>query len=156
MILKIPSFLSHLPVHAGFPVPVVMLWVDGKPDFRAVDAGRIIRCYERRECGICGRRLSDMSYFIGGDGCKGNHNFRDPAMHLNCANFSVEICPFLNGTREGYSERPLPNVPVSVRPAFVPENKYIMKSMTKWTKLLPEDGGGAVFQAGLWLSITKI
>jgi hypothetical protein len=33
----IPEFLSHLKTYGGYPVPFTQLWIDGKPDFRAVD-----------------------------------------------------------------------------------------------------------------------
>jgi hypothetical protein len=33
----IPAFLSHLKIYSGYPVPFTQVWIDGKPDFRAVD-----------------------------------------------------------------------------------------------------------------------
>jgi hypothetical protein len=153
----IPDFLSHLPQYAGFPVPVIMLWVDGKPDFRAIDTERALDCYNRKLCGVCGRPLRAMSYFIGGDGCKRSHFFLDPAMHFKCAEFSANICPFISGKREGYSERAIPDsIPVAVRPAFVPEKMYIMRSMTKWTRMRPAQGGGVAFRAGTWLECREV
>jgi len=140
-------------------VPFVMLWVDGKPDFRAVDSEKIMECYKSKLCGICGRRLGEFSYFIGGDGCKRNHVFLDPAMHRECAEFSAIVCPFLSGQREGYSERPIPkknDIVIATRPAWVPENKYILKSRTKWTEMRPEAGGGVAFKAGMWLGAVSI
>jgi hypothetical protein len=43
--ILIPKFLEHLERHSGFPVPFVMLWVDGRPDFRAVDSALVLRCW---------------------------------------------------------------------------------------------------------------
>jgi hypothetical protein len=157
--MNIPSFLEHLPRHGEYPVPFVVLWIEGKPDFRTIDTEKAVRCYKERLCAICGRRLGEFSYFIGGDGCKRSHAFRDPAMHRECAEFSTLACPFLSGKRTGYSERALPNVPgyqLGVRPGYVPERTYIFKTRTRWTRIEPERGGGAVFVAGQWLGVTEI
>ncbi len=147
--IVIPDFLAHLPRYAGFPVPVIMLWVDGKPDFRAVDSSRIVQCFKKRQCGICGTKLGDESFFIGGDACRRNHLFLDPAMHKVCAEFSAKICPFLSGQRAHYSERAVPavqGVMIAERPPYVPENMFLFRSMTKWTRMLPEGNGGVCFK----------
>src|SRR5258708_36795778 len=65
-VLKIPKFLAHLKTYGGYPVPFTQLWALGKPDFRAVDMEHCARCLRDKLCAICGRRLGEYCYFIGG------------------------------------------------------------------------------------------
>ena len=78
--LKIPEFLAHLKIYGGYPVPFTQLWASDKPDFRAVDLEHCARCLRDRLCAICGRRLGEYCYFIGGPLSKKNRLFVDPAM----------------------------------------------------------------------------
>jgi len=79
--IEIPKFLSHLKTYGGYPVPFVQMWIDGKPDFRVIDPVKTTRCVNEKLCAICGVKLGEFCYFIGGDLCKQNHLFTDPAMH---------------------------------------------------------------------------
>src|SRR5258708_29133017 len=79
-VLKIPKFLAHLKTYGGYPVPFTQLWALGKPDFRAVDMEHCARCLRDKLCAICGRRLGEYCYFIGGPLSKKKPLFLDPAM----------------------------------------------------------------------------
>lgn len=156
--MDIPKFLEHLPRHGEYPVPFVMMWIDGKPDFRTVDREKIIECYVKKLCGICGHRLGEFSYFIGGDASKENHAFLDPPMHEACAEFASTICPFLIGER-GYSERKPPQIEggiVSSRPPEISEGEWILKARTKQTRMAREPSTGVAFVAGRWLKCVRI
>jgi hypothetical protein len=76
--MEISKFLSHLKTHNGYPVPFTQVWIDGKPDFRAVDPAKTMRCVQEKLCAICGRRLGEKSRFIGGPLSKNNRLFTDP------------------------------------------------------------------------------
>ncbi len=65
-VLKIPEFLAHLKTYGGYPVPFTQLWASGMPDFRAADMEHCARCLRDKLCAICGRRLGEYCYFIGG------------------------------------------------------------------------------------------
>src|SRR5260221_3248361 len=65
-VLKIPKFLAHLKTYGGYPVPFTQLWASGMPDFRAADMEHCARCLRDKLCAICGRRLGEYCYFIGG------------------------------------------------------------------------------------------
>jgi len=71
--VDIPKFLSHLKTYGGYPVPFVQMWIDGKPDFRVIDPEKVARCVNEKLCAICGVRLGEFSFFIGGDLCQANH-----------------------------------------------------------------------------------
>ncbi len=88
--IAIPTYLSHLPIYQGWPVPFTQAWFDGKPDFRTVDPQKTVRCVTEKLCAICGRRLGDKSYFIGGPLSKANRVFTDPPMHKRCAEFAEQ------------------------------------------------------------------
>jgi hypothetical protein len=75
--IEIPKFLSRLKTYGGYPVPFVQLWIDGKPDFRVIDPEKVARCVNEKLYAICGVRLGEFCYFIGGDLCKQNHLFTD-------------------------------------------------------------------------------
>ncbi len=107
--IEIPKFLSHLPVYVGFPIPFTTFVHEGKPDFRVTDMEKWDACVRSQLCGICGRKLGEYSYFIGGPISVENRLFFDPAMHKDCAEYAARICPFLNGRKTEY--RPLTNEP---------------------------------------------
>lgn len=96
------KLLRSLKVFAGLPVPVTAKWVDGKPDFRQTDHAQMIRCVDFKLCGVCGRKLALSAYWIGGSLCQQHHFFADAAMHRECAEESMRLCPFLNGRRQQY------------------------------------------------------
>lgn len=103
--MEIPNFLTHLPMFSGFPVFYTVMWNGNKPDFRVVDHSKVERCVHNQLCGICGNRMFEWGYFIGGPNSRESLLFKDPAMHLLCAEFSTKICPYLTGQRVEYSER---------------------------------------------------
>src|SRR5258708_24924075 len=65
-VLEIPEFLAHLKTYGGYPIPFTQLSAYGKPDFRAADMEHCARSLRDKLCSICGRRLGEYCYFIGG------------------------------------------------------------------------------------------
>jgi hypothetical protein len=108
--IVIPKFLSHLPTHRGLPVLFTSMWVDGVPDFRVTDKDKMKQAVLNRLCGVCGKRLGEWAWFIGGPKSLVESSlFVDPAMHRKCAEFSISVCPFLSGrTWESNRSRPIP------------------------------------------------
>ncbi|MFZ0804142.1 MAG: hypothetical protein WAN70_18395 [Terriglobales bacterium] len=128
-----PAFLSHLPVVAGMPVPVFVTWFDGVPDFRVPDTQKVAECLKLRLCGICGRKLGEHMYFIGGPLSKANKLFNDPPMHKACAEFSSRVCPYLTGKRQDYSRRAVPDKTrvTKLMAHGRPAELFILKARTK-------------------------
>ena len=91
--------LAKLRVFAGLPVPVTAKWIDGKPDFRQTDPEQMMRCVKFHLCGVCGGKLGLTCYWLGGPLCQRNRFFADAAMHRECAEESMRLCPFLNAKR---------------------------------------------------------
>lgn len=94
----IPAFLSHLKVNNnGYPIPYFVAYKDGKPDFRLLDPQKQVFCATHKKCAICGKKLFDKSYYFisGPEGYK-NKVSTDPAMHRQCAEYSINSCPHLH------------------------------------------------------------
>jgi len=104
--IDIPRRLRQRPRDPrGYPIPyVVLIREDGNPDFRASQPNRWLICVERRQCQLCGQRLDGGGWFIGAPECEKSRRFLDPAMHLDCAIYSLRVCPFLAITKAHYSD----------------------------------------------------
>ncbi len=156
-VLKIPKFLAHLKTYSGYPVPFTQLWVLARPDFSAVDAEHCARCLRDKLCAICGRRLGEYCYFIGGPLSKKNRLFVDPAMHKQCAEFASQTCPFLSGQKLEYSNRPaehkdafVTEVPMAPRPRTM----FTMRTYTKKVRTVTVKGR-AMIQAESWIDVKE-
>ncbi len=154
-VLKIPQFLAHLKTYGGYPVPFAQLWHVGTPDFRAVDSEHCARCLRDKLCAICGRRLGEYCYFIGGPLSKKSRLFVDPAMHKQCAEFASQTCPFLSGQKLEYSnpsaeykDALLTKVPMAPRP----DTMFIMRTCTKKVRAVTVNGK-TMIQAGPWIDL---
>ncbi len=93
---KAPSRILGLPVdERGYPVPWFVAWVDGKPEFRAMDTAKFIRAIKEKRCWVCGELLGAKFAFVIGPMCAVNRISSEPPSHLECAVFSAQGCPFL-------------------------------------------------------------
>lgn len=101
-------FLDHLERYGEYPVPFIVKWIDGKPDFRVVDPEKWERCVREKLCSICGFRLGEISFIVGGPVTGKRYLFFDPPMHKKCAEFSAEVCPYVSGKNRKFSDRPIP------------------------------------------------
>lgn len=107
----IPERIKLRPTYGAHPVPFTT-WrnpTTDVPDFRVIDTARQIEAIEHRLCGICGQKMDYWVAFIGGPMAIAARQFRDPAMHDDCARFAAIACPFLNGRqhemRDGAEEK---------------------------------------------------
>ena len=156
--IEIPKFLSHLKTYGGYPVPFVQMYFDGKPDFRVIDPERSDECLRDKLCAICGKRLGEFCYFIGGALCKENHLFADAPMHEDCADFASKTCPFVSGKKHEYSTRPVDETVTTVlemASPVRPEKMFIFKTRTKTVQRV-EVNGSPFIQAGPWSRVTEI
>ena len=92
----LPDRMKTLPVdERGYPVPWFVDWVDGKPEFRAMDPKKWVRAIRMKLCWVCGERLGRNLVFVAGPMCGINRTSSEPPNHLECARWSVRNCPFL-------------------------------------------------------------
>jgi hypothetical protein len=91
-----PLFMQKLPIdERGYPVPYFVQWIDGKPEFRIMDAKKLVLCVNERLCWICGGRLFREMVFVAGPMCAINRISSEPPSHRECARYAAMACPFL-------------------------------------------------------------
>jgi hypothetical protein len=96
-VVPIPPRLARRPRDArGYPIPYgVLIRKDGTPDFRVVDLERWQHAVQHRRCGLCGEPLGAHLAFVGGPLCEANRVFLDLPMHRDCAEYALQVCPYL-------------------------------------------------------------
>jgi hypothetical protein len=144
-----PAAIQTLRVdQRGFPVPAFVPWIDGEPEFRAIEPGTVERVHRERLCWICGLRNSGGSAFVIGPMCGVNRVAPEPPSHLLCARFAVRACPFLSQPMAKRNSRNLPEhqPPPGVMIPRNPGVTAIWITSTYRAERQPE--GGLLFRIG--------
>lgn len=156
MIFEIPKFLDHLPTFSGFPVPFIVFYHEGKPDFRINDQAKQVQCYQGKLCSICGKKLFDF-WWIGGTQSMESGMFTDGPMHKPCAEFSTKACPYLAGIRRGHSDRALPNLADGTKIAIIteipmnrPDKMAMRRSGEDYVLGQMADSGNLIYKVKKW------
>jgi hypothetical protein len=98
MAIEIPKIMRTLERdERGYPIPfIVQRDLKGLPVFTVNDDRVVLTCVKKRLCSICGKRLQE-SWFVSGSrsflSVRGA--FVDPPVHLECAEYALQVCPFL-------------------------------------------------------------
>lgn len=109
---QLPPRMQKLAVdHRGYPVPWFVHWIDGKPDFRVVNAHKFVSAVSYGLCWICGEPTGKYKTFVIGPMCTVNRITSEPASHLDCAEFAARACPFMLLPKAQRRE----NLPVATR-----------------------------------------
>ena len=99
-IATLPRRMQGLPLDArGYPVPWFVAWLDGKPEFRAMDREKFVRAIKEKLCWVCGGKLGVYKVFVAGPMCGINRTSSEPPSHQECGRWSAENCPFLSNPR---------------------------------------------------------
>jgi hypothetical protein len=114
LINNVPQRMRHLRRdHRGYPWPFLMM----NDSIVTMDCRKQERCVREKLCMICGRKLDNKKWFIGGHRTAINRLVVDPAMHEECARYSMKVCPFLANQdmkyRKKYDEDTTLNVGVA-------------------------------------------
>ena len=108
--VPMPDRIRWLPVSdKGYPVPWFVAWIDGAPDFRVVERGKLDEAVRRKVCWVCGHRLGSYLAMTLGPMCAVNRTISEPPSHRDCATFSALVCPFLSNPRMRRREAGLPS-----------------------------------------------
>jgi hypothetical protein len=119
--IKKPKRLRHLlEDHRGFVIPWFVQWFSapgvgapygmGTHDFRVADHTKFARALKEKRCWICGDKLGVHMAFVIGPMCAVNEVTSEPPCHFECAEYAVQVCPFLSKPRMRRNERALPEV----------------------------------------------
>lgn len=131
----------------GFPVPVIFKWVQGKPNFREIDVHKWRSAVQNKTCMICGNELNYWSWYVGGDACLKSKLMINGAMHRECAEESMRLCPFLNKTRTTYRGE-LPTHPNQETKSGRPDVMHLMRGRTDAMKMVVTQNGHQLISTG--------
>jgi hypothetical protein len=89
--------MQRLPIDKrGYPVPWFVEWINGEPEFRAMNPSHLVRAINERLCWTCGEALFSEEVFVIGPMCAVNRISAEPPSHRECAIYSAINCPFLS------------------------------------------------------------
>jgi hypothetical protein len=96
-----PKSFHHLKRdHRGYPVPFMV--VQNPISLAVIDPVRRQECAKRKLCGVCGVKLGNKKWFVGGMLTMTNRLFSTLPMHEKCARYSLRVCPFLSNPSMKY------------------------------------------------------
>lgn len=109
--VTLPERMRSRPIgKAGFRVPwfVVAVGRDGEPDFRPTSMHRVYEAISKQLCWVCGQKLGRFRSFVIGPMCAINQVTAEPAVHKECAHYSVRVCPFMANPRTKRNTHAMP------------------------------------------------
>ena len=96
--LRIPKRLVQRPQWRNLPIPyIALIRPDGQPDFRVTDEAKRISVIRHRLCQLCGDQLGRWFFFVGGVNSFKSNAYFEPACHLDCLIYAMQVCPFIVG-----------------------------------------------------------
>lgn len=95
--IPIPPAIAKLPRDAqGYPLPFFAARIgDGQRTPAVADRRKAELCAKKRWCWICGQPIQSTVCFIAGPNACAAGRFSDGPMHPACAEFSVQVCPYM-------------------------------------------------------------
>jgi hypothetical protein len=105
-----PERIAKLPKEErGYPITYIAAFIDGKPDLGIQDYAKVLSCVREWRCHVCGEKMGKLGYFIAYDPVPKRPRFLDPAIHKECALYSLKVCPYLaNPSAKHRSSKMLP------------------------------------------------
>jgi hypothetical protein len=101
--VEIPQLMrEHCSItEKGLPVPYIVLEKEGVHYFKINDDKKIFECLMHRKCTVCGTKLENDIWFIGGPASAFHKHgaFNDAPVHKECGLYSLKICPYLAFSR---------------------------------------------------------
>ncbi len=96
--IPIPKHLEDRPRYSGLPIPyIALIKEDGSPDFRVTDEINRRRVMNERLCQLCSQPLGKYIFFVGGTEAAKHNQYFEPAAHLDCLIYAMQVCPFIAG-----------------------------------------------------------
>lgn len=158
--VSIPLKLRDRPLFKGLPVPAVVMYVNGVPDFRITDLEAWDRIANNRLCSLCGNSLRKLMWFIGGPSAMEQRLFFDLPAHEECGLYAFKVCPYLALASSTYNQRAFPTI-LNVGKEIVdfgantdvsPHRPELLGFAAATSYRIGQtDGGQPLAQAGPWL-----
>lgn len=138
MTITLPNTFRNIPIprrmttlrrtESGMPIPKFASWINGKPDFTVMDMTFMKSAITARRCGICGEPLGRYASFVGGPLSQLSGQYSEPPFHKDCAEFALQICPFI---LTGHNMRKnKPTAQIMVNNKVSPENPKVFGLVT--------------------------
>jgi hypothetical protein len=140
----------------GYPIPAgVLITKEGIPDFKVTDLGKWIFLIKHDRCGLCEESLGRHRAFIGGPASYESRLFTDLPMHKDCAQWAVQVCPYLAAPKFRYAETLKEHEGYAVHKSDLvvpvrPEKFFV--AVTKGYRVIPAPDGTTVLKAAPWES----
>lgn len=81
------------------PIPVVSNFIDDDGvaswNFSAMNARIALQMAQQRRCGVCGESIGYWVTFLGGPDSAKRRAYPEPPLHIECAEASLGLCPYL-------------------------------------------------------------
>lgn len=143
----LPPRMASLPVdERGYPVPYFVAWVDGKPDHRVMDGGKLPNAMKFGLCWMCGQPVGAYKTFCIGPMCCLTRTISEPPSHLECVRFAAIACPFLTRPK---AQRRAANMPEEAIDAAGVGLKRNPGAVCLWTvkkfQVWRDEKGGVLF-----------
>lgn len=99
--VRIPKRLKQRPHWKGLPIPwIALITEDGTPDFKVTDQEKRLAVMRNHWCQLCGEPLGKFCFFVGGIEASKHNQYFEPAAHLDCLLYAMQVCPFIIGKIE--------------------------------------------------------
>lgn len=142
----VPARIARLPIdERGFPVPRFVEWIDGRPDFRVMNARFLRRAVSAKLCWLCGEPLGRFQSFVIGPMCAINRISAEPPSHLACAQFAARACPFLTQPKRPRNDHDLPELSAKPPGTMIARNPGVTLIWTTEAYKVRRDGDGLLF-----------
>lgn len=153
----LPSRMAKLHLdERGYPVPWFVAWIDGKPDFRVMDGGKLRQATKFRRCWVCGEPLGRRFTFCIGPMCAINRTIGEPPSHFECVDFSARACPFLTMPKAKRRESNLPEDGIRSPTAISRNPGAVLLWTTASYSIIRGEAGEPLFRIGNPLELTWI
>lgn len=153
--VPIPETMKDLPLSdRGYVVPFFVSWINGQPDFRCVQPGTVVKCVRNGLCWVCGQPHDRdqnghiIQTYVIGPMCSINHLSAEPGSHLECARYSVRVCPFLTAPKMVRNEKSLPEDTHDPGGMFITRNPGAMILWTTSSYSLVPTNESPLFRLG--------
>ena len=145
--IPIPRRLEKRPRYKGLPIPwIALIREDGQPDFRVTDAEKRHQVMLNRWCQLCGEPLGKWQFFTGGTEAAKHNQFFEPACHLDCLVYAMQVCPFIVGKMEHADlekvQKANPDVTVAIDETYttVRNPNWVIVKANGWRYLRTQGG----------------